>query len=747
MAVTIDGTNGINDTVLGSSTPAAATFTTINGLTAPTGQYTSAEKTKLSGIETAADVTDSTNVLASLVGQEAVATGFTGTLDGILGSGAAAAATVTTLNTTGAVIFNEAGADVDFRVEGDTNANLFVVDASTDCIGIGTATPESDSILELESGSPGPRLRLTNTLAAGKSYKIHSNNSGELAILGNGNDTRLTINDSGNIGIGCLPASRLHIDTAGASYTILQLTNGTSGAAVTDGLHIGLDPDGTAAFNIRDASEDMVFRTQDSPRMTIKHTTGYVGIGVSAPVAPLAVVGGTSNATNLSTAYSTAAFNITPKSTSGYSLAFGSGPSDFPYIQMSAGGSSAHPMTINPYGGKVGIGTTSPPQKFVVSNAGADNIVMSENSSASIQMFMQATSGTGSVGTLTNHDVQFLTNNDEKMRITSAGLVGIGKTPTNKSLELYAASNTALRIQNSTTGAGSTDGFLLEQGGVDTLLVNYEAGVMKFLTSGAEAMRIDASGNVGIGTTSLGSRLNVATSAATVATFKSTNANGGYITYVGGSTTYIGATLSFLGTGTASDFGIVGTGANNFVFGTSSAEKMRITSAGNLVVGGTTVRDSARLSLDCTGNGLGVYVIPNTSAVDFAVFRANNGTLCGNIARVGVTGAVTYNTTSDYRLKNTIAPMTGALAKVAKLKPVTYKWKEGGVDGQGFIAHELQEVVPDAVSGEKDAVDAEGKPQYQGVDTSFVVATLTAAIQEQQVIIESLKTRITALEG
>ena len=78
--------------------------------------------------------------------------------------------------------------------------------------------------------------------------------------------------------------------------------------------------------------------------------------------------------------------------------------------------------------GKVGIGTVSPPQKFVVSNAGADNIVMSENSSASIQMFMQATSGTGSVGTLTNHDVQFLANNSEKARITSFGDVGIGRS-------------------------------------------------------------------------------------------------------------------------------------------------------------------------------------------------------------------------------------------------------------------------------------------------------------------------------
>ena len=64
-------------------------------------------------------------------------------------------------------------------------------------VGIG-CTPESDSILELESGSPGPRLRLTNTTGGGKSYKIFSNNSGELAILGNGNDTRLIINDSGN---------------------------------------------------------------------------------------------------------------------------------------------------------------------------------------------------------------------------------------------------------------------------------------------------------------------------------------------------------------------------------------------------------------------------------------------------------------------------------------------------------------------------------------------------------------------
>ena len=136
-----------------------------------------------------------------------------------------------------------------------------------------------------------------------------------------------------------------------------------------------------------------------------------------------------------------------------------------------------------------------------------------------------------------------------------------------------------------------------------------------------------------------------------------------------------------------------------------------------------------------------------------------------------------YNTSSDYRLKDNVAPMIGALAKVAALKPVTYKWKSDGSDGQGFIAHELQEVVPDCVTGEKDAtweeeyevtpavpavVDADGVevtpaveavrgtrtvPSHQGVDTSFLVATLVSAIQELKAIIDAQATRIAALES
>jgi len=109
--------------------------------------------------------------------------------------------------------------------------------------------------------------------------------------------------------------------------------------------------------------------------------------------------------------------------------------------------------------------------------------------------------------------------------------------------------------------------------------------------------------------------------------------------------------------------------------------------------------------------------------------------------------ATAFNTSSDYRLKNTIAPMTGALAKVALLKPCTYKWNADGSDGEGFIAHELAQVVPQCVTGEKDAVNEDGSIKPQGIDTSFLVATLTAALQEAHSLIKNLETRISALEA
>ena len=87
------------------------------------------------------------------------------------------------------------------------------------------------------------------------------------------------------------------------------------------------------------------------------------------------------------------------------------------------------------------------------------------------------------------------------MRISAAGYVSIGKTTSqSKALELYQATDAALRIQNSTTGTGNTDGLLLEMGGVNALLYNYESGYIAFGTTATESMRIRADQNVGIGT-------------------------------------------------------------------------------------------------------------------------------------------------------------------------------------------------------------------------------------------------------
>jgi hypothetical protein len=179
---------------------------------------------------------------------------------------------------------------------------------------------------------------------------------------------------------------------------------------------------------------------------------------------------------------------------------------------------------------------------------------------------------------------------------------------------------------------------------------------------------------------------------------------------------------------------------------------MRIDSSGNVLVNTTSVVNGSKLSVSggATNVCIGSYQATASSIKHITFSNTNNEV--GSISTSGTSTA--FTTSSDYRLKEDVAPMAGALDTVAALKPVTYKWKVDGTEGQGFIAHELAEIVPDCVSGEKDAVDAEGNPVYQGIDTSFLVATLTAAIQElkaiidaQSVTINDLKARVEALEA
>lgn len=126
------------------------------------------------------------------------------------------------------------------------------------------------------------------------------------------------------------------------------------------------------------------------------------------------------------------------------------------------------------------------------------------------------------------------------------------------------------------------------------------------------------------------------------------------------------------------------------------------------------------------------FVNGGASASDVARFDNGNGRV-GSITTNG--SATAYNTSSDYRLKNDVQPMAGALERIALLRPVTYRWKVDGSAGEGFIAHELQEVFPGAVTGEKDGAE------MQAVDPSKIVAALVAAVQELKAEVEALKAR------
>jgi hypothetical protein len=182
-----------------------------------------------------------------------------------------------------------------------------------------------------------------------------------------------------------------------------------------------------------------------------------------------------------------------------------------------------------------------------------------------------------------------------------------------------------------------------------------------------------------------------------------------------------------------------GTAGNAITF----TQAMTLDASGNLLVGTTTTSGNAGgLKLSNVSGNRGEITFSNNSGASDYVARFNYGstpTLVGNITVSS--GGTSFVTTSDYRLKESVVPLSGGLARVNALKPSTYKWKADGSNGEGFIAHELAEVVPLAVTGVKDAVNADASINPQGVDLSKVVPVLVAAIQELTARVQTLEAR------
>jgi hypothetical protein len=354
--------------------------------------------------------------------------------------------------------------------------------------------------------------------------------------------------------------------------------------------------------------------------------------------------------------------------------------------------------------GNVGIGTSAPAQLLEV-----------------------AASNNGLTSTTANNTIR-LTDTDT----SSATNQPIGK------IEFYSSDANApagVKAYVLATSSGSQPGSSLSFATANTA------------ADATEAMRIDSSGNVGIGTTNPTANLEVTSTTNSVLRMRAGNTSSSIIQF--GDT----------------DDGNVGEityshSTNSMAFDTNDVERMRIDSDGNLLVGttstaprdftsgtGSKLPQAGAASEFATSDAITMFLNNTQSAsgaITYIAFRQQAATR-GSITTNGST--MTYGGTSDYRLKDNIAPLTGALDIVKQLKPSSFVWKNTGIEDNGFIAHELQAFCPNAVVGEKDAVDEDGNPVYQQIDTSFLVATLTAAIQELKATVDAQAARIAVLEG
>jgi hypothetical protein len=242
----------------------------------------------------------------------------------------------------------------------------------------------------------------------------------------------------------------------------------------------------------------------------------------------------------------------------------------------------------------------------------------------------------------------------------------------------------------------------------------------------ATKLYINPSGNVGIGTSSptfaLGGGLQVKGSS-----FTSVRVTGGSFTGLDVSQTdSTGDSYVYLRDNAA------------LIFGTNNTERMRITSGGDVLIGATSIFNDGKvcISADATRVTIASKVSASTGAEHIRFINPN-----GVVGYISTSGTVTtYSITSDYRLKQDLKDYKG-LELISAIKTYDYEWKADNSRMYGVMAHELAEVLPYAVSGEKDELDKDGNPKMQGVDYSKIVPIIVKSIQELEARIKQLENK------
>ena len=693
-------------------------------------------------------------------------------------------------------IFNESGADVDFRIEGDTEANLFYVDASNDRIGIGENTPSVRLHIKDTETTGGVGIKLTNVGEGGSNTVpycfINANlneirNGGEIRFgrdsnygsaanadsfmafytaLDDTNTERMRIDSSGRVGIGDSSPDRELVVKNASSNSSIKIK--ASNAHTSQLFFSDTDAENVARISVFHGSgsdqNSMLFGTGSSTRLAIT-SAGNVGIGTISPSAQLEIEGNVSSTTQFS---------------------------GFQGLRIHNANGSAHGITAD--------------INFVVGTS-------TNNRGAVIgAQFTSAASG---------NDLYFATNpnavgtNDtpiERMRIDSAGRVGIGTTSPNARVEIAhsigGGGGTGL-ILNDFGSSGAAEGLHIEwRSGTDKQADQCRIGQSSNSTgngsdlffatnssdsgSSTERMRIDSSGRVMIGTTSVSPANsysdNLVVSEASGdggISIHGNNSNSNYASLYLGDAGAAQRGYLEMQLGSNGNFTIGANGTGPMRFTNNGGERMRIDSLGGLRLNTTGVNLADELfsiTEAGTGHEIAGFRVNNASHTKNMINMAhvaNSGDRImfkfmrtGSLTQVGriVTSAssTTFDTSSDYRLKENEVLISDGITRLKTLKPYRFNFKiEPDKTVDGFFAHEVSSAVPEAVTGEKDAVETtyytngdtipDGKAVgdvkeenailSQGLDYSKFTPLLTAALQEAIAKIETLETKVAALKA